>query len=121
MDKNGIPVLSEKDIKTIINGVNIEVKFINGKQHTFLNNKDVTNLIHNATISDYSSRVSAIPEVRQHILELQRNIAKTGNVVMEGRDITSHVLPSAKYKFFVFLLTFGISVLKIISIHRNSI
>ena len=52
-------------------------------------------------MSDYSSRVSAIPSIRQHILQLQRNIAKENNIVMEGRDITSHVLTDAKYKFFV--------------------
>ena len=66
-----------------------------------MNGEDVTDYLHTPIISDYSSRVSAIPKVRDHVLELQRSIARSQNVVMEGRDITSHVLPKSKYKFFI--------------------
>lgn len=101
LDDNGIPILSGDEKLQIINNSDVKVKFIDGSQHTFLNGEDVTDKIYTATISDYSSRISAIPEVRDHILHLQRDVAKNNNVVMEGRDITSHVLPNAKYKFFV--------------------
>ena len=101
VDSNNMPKLSKLDIDKIINNVNVEVEFIDGKQHTILNGEDVSNKIYTPIISDYSSRVSAVPEIRQHILMLQRDIANKNNIVMEGRDITSHVLTDAKYKFFV--------------------
>lgn len=101
LDKNGMPIISEDEIKYLTDNTHVEVKFVDGKQRTILNGDDVTDLLYTPIISDYSSRTSAIPEIRQHILNLQRNVAKNNNVVMEGRDITSHVLPNAKYKFFV--------------------
>lgn len=96
-----LPICEKAEIEKITKGADVTVKFINGKQHTFLNGDDVTDLLSTPVISDYSSRVSVIPELRQHILQIQRNIANEHNIVMEGRDITSHVLPDAKYKFFV--------------------
>ncbi len=101
VDSDGIPQLSKEDIFKLINDVDVQVKFINGVQHTYINGNDVTEYLHTPLISDYSSRVSAVPEVRNHILQLQRDIATKQNVVMEGRDITSHVLPNSKYKFFI--------------------
>lgn len=101
VDNNNNVIVVAQEIKQIIDNVSITVEFIDGKQHTILNGEDVTELLHTPTISDYSSRVSAIPEIRSHILSLQREIANSNNIVMEGRDITSHVLPNAKYKFFI--------------------
>ena len=101
LDDKGIPVLSQKEINSLIKNTKVTVKFLNAKQHTFLNGDDVTDLLYTPIISDYSSRVSAITEIRNHILELQRDIAQKNNVVIEGRDIASHVIPGAKYKFFV--------------------
>ncbi len=100
-DDNGMPIVTKKDIEKMTTNANVEVKFLDGQQHTFLNGDDVSDLLKTPAASDYSSRVSAVPEIRDHILELQRKIARQHNVVMEGRDITSHVLPDAKYKFFV--------------------
>ena len=101
LDDKGMPIISKKEINYLTNNTDVGVKFIDGKQHTILNGEDVTGLLYTPIISDYSSRTSAIPEIREHILNLQRDIAKNNNVVMEGRDITSHVLPNAKYKFFI--------------------
>ncbi len=101
VDEKGIPKLNEKDMEILINDVDINVEFINGKQHTFLNGEDVSSLLHTPLMSDYSSRVGVIKKVREHILELQRNIAKKQSVVMEGRDIGSFVLPNSKYKFYL--------------------
>ena len=101
LDDEGMPKLSESDVHRLIKNVVVDVKFINGRQHTYVNNEDVTPFLHTPIISDYSSRVSAIPKVRDHVLELQRSIARTQNVVMDGRDITSHVLPKSKYKFYI--------------------
>lgn len=96
-----LPKCSKEEIEKITSSADVTVKFIDGQQHTFLNGNDVTDLLSTPIISDYSSRVSVIPELRQHILQIQRNIASEHNIVMEGRDITSHVLPNAKYKFFL--------------------
>lgn len=101
LDENGMPIINDDEIKFLTENTHVEVKFLDGKQRTILNGDDVTELLYTPIISDYSSRTSAIPEIRNHILNLQRSIAKNNNVVMEGRDITSHVLPNAKYKFFV--------------------
>ena len=101
LDEKGIPVLSKKEISALIKNTHVTVQFLAGKQHTLLNGDDVTDLLYTPIISDYSSRVSAIPEIRNHILELQRDISRNNNVVMEGRDIASHVIPDAKYKFFI--------------------
>ena len=101
VDENGVAHLNERDMERLINEVDIDVKFIDGKQHTFLNGEDVSDKLHNPLISDYSSRVSVIKKVRDHILHLQRSIAANQSVVMEGRDITSHVLPDSKYKFYL--------------------
>lgn len=101
LDEKGMPIITKKEVDSLVNNIKISVQFLDGEQHTFLNGDDVTSLLHTPIISDYSSRVSAIPEIRQHILNLQRQVAKENNVVMEGRDITSHVLPNAKYKFFI--------------------
>ncbi len=101
IEANGVPALDENEMNALINAVKIDVKFIDGKQHTLLNGEDVSDQLHNPTMSDYSSRVSVIKKVREHILELQRKIACEQNVVMEGRDITSFVLPNSKYKFYL--------------------
>jgi len=101
LDKNGKVIADKKEVDDIIKNARISVEFIDKKQHTFLNGDDVTDLLHTPIISDYSSRVSVIPDIRNYMVEIQREIASKNNVVMEGRDITSHVLPNAKYKFFV--------------------
>ena len=101
LNKDGSVIVDKEEIKDIIKNVKIDVDFVNKQQRTFLNGKDVTDQLHTLTMSDYSSRVSAVPEIRDYMVEIQREIARKNNVVMEGRDITSHVLPNAKYKFFI--------------------
>ena len=101
LDKDGNAITNDKEVEDVINNAKIEVKFIDGRQHTFLNGDDVTDLLHTKIISDYSSRVSAVPKIRDYVSNIQRDVASKNNLVMEGRDVTSHVLPNAKYKFFV--------------------
>lgn len=73
-----------------------------GSQCVYLNSEDVSSLIRTPEISMAASKVSAIPEVRAFLLDLQRDIAKENNVIMDGRDIASVVLPDAKPKIFLF-------------------
>jgi CMP/dCMP kinase len=78
-----------------------KIEFGPGKGRVFLNGEDVTEEIQDAAVSDAASKVSAIPAVRRALLGLQRDIAETASVVMEGRDIGSVVFPHAQVKIFL--------------------
>lgn len=73
-----------------------------GMQHVLLNGRDVSKEIRENEISMYASTVSKIPEVRTFLLSLQRDMAKTHNVIMDGRDIGTVILPDAQLKIFLF-------------------
>lgn len=73
----------------------------NGEQHVYLGGEDVTGRIRSARVSMAASKVSAIPEVRAFLLDLQRGLARTRDVVMDGRDIGTVVLPGAQVKIFL--------------------
>ncbi len=72
-----------------------------GLQHMYLNGEDVTEAIRQHEVSDAASQVSAIPGVRDYLLEMQRRFARENNVVMDGRDIGTVVLPGARVKIFL--------------------
>lgn len=94
-----------KDADAIINMIkDIKVELAFNDKHeqvVLLNGEDVSGLIRTPEISMYASDVSAIPQVRAFLLDLQRNMAKTNNVIMDGRDIGTVVLPDAKIKIFL--------------------
>ena len=93
-----------KDTETIISNlgkVTLELKFIDGRQVILLNGEDVGDRIRTPEVSMAASAVSAIPEVRQYLLDMQRNIAKTNSVIMDGRDIGTVILPDAEVKIFL--------------------
>lgn len=101
LHENNIDVNDVKAIKKALKFINITVNFVNGEQLTILNGEDVTSKLYSSEISKLASTSSSLKSVRSKMLNLQRNIAKEHSVIMEGRDITSHVLPKAKYKFFL--------------------
>lgn len=72
-----------------------------GLQHMYLNGEDVTEAIRQHEVSDAASQVSAIPGVRDYLLDMQRRFARENNVVMDGRDIGTVVLPEARVKIFL--------------------
>lgn len=72
-----------------------------GLQHMYLGEEDVTIAIRQHKISDYASKVSAVPEVRAFLLEMQRKLARENHVIMDGRDIGTVVLPDADLKIFL--------------------
>ena len=72
-----------------------------GLQHMALNGEDVTGEIRLPEISRYASQVSAYPEVRAYLLEMQRQLAREHSVIMDGRDIGTVVLPDAEVKVFL--------------------
>jgi cytidylate kinase len=81
--------------------VDITVEFIDGAQHIFLGGEDVTDAIREPEVSRAASDVSAVPEVRERMVALQRKIAEGHDVIMDGRDIGTKVLPNATLKIFM--------------------
>ena len=79
----------------------IQLTYQDGAQHVLLNGEDVSEAIRTPEISYYASKVSAVPEVRRFLLETQRNMAKNGNILMDGRDIGTVVFPDAELKIFM--------------------
>jgi cytidylate kinase len=93
-----------KDTASVINNLDkftLKLKFVDGRQVILLNGEDVGDRIRTPEISMAASAVSAIPEVRQYLLDMQRNIAKTNSVIMDGRDIGTVILPDAEVKIFL--------------------
>ena len=86
----------------MLTGTNVELKYVDGVQAVYLNGDDVSAYIRTPEISMGASKVSAIPQVREFLLNLQRDIAQKNNVIMDGRDIATVVLPNADVKIFLF-------------------
>lgn len=89
------------DIDSVLSTIEVSIKFIDGAQHVFLNGEDVSDEIRTPEASMMASAVSAKPPVRAFLLEMQRKLARENNVIMDGRDIGTVVLPNATVKFFV--------------------
>ena len=99
--KSGV-IDDNKKIVSMLKDIKIKLKYNNGTQAVFLNGEDVSAYIRTPEISMGASKVSAIPEVRAFLLDLQRDIAKNNNVIMDGRDIATVVLPNADVKIFLY-------------------
>ncbi|MBQ9038100.1 MAG: (d)CMP kinase [Clostridia bacterium] len=84
-----------------VDDVDITVEFIDGAQHIFLGGEDVTQAIREPEVSMAASDVSAVPEVRERMVALQRKIAEGHDVIMDGRDIGTKVLPNATLKIYL--------------------
>ncbi|MDE5756917.1 MAG: (d)CMP kinase [Clostridia bacterium] len=89
------------DVKPLLNDINISYIKNGGENLICLNGRDVSEDIRRHEMSKYASEVSKIPEVRLFLVDMQRKIAESNDVVLDGRDITSYVLPNAKYKFYL--------------------
>ncbi len=88
-------------VSALLGDIKIELKFVDGAQRVFLNDEDVSEAIRTPDASMAASNVSAIPNVRAFLLDLQRDIAKKNNCLMDGRDIGTVVLPDAQIKIFM--------------------
>ena len=89
------------DIEEILSNTSVDIRFVEGEQRVFLDDIDVSDEIRTPNASMMASAVSAKPAVRAFLLDMQRNIAKENNVVMDGRDIGTVVLPNATVKIFL--------------------
>lgn len=97
----GVEVKNEDLVSAVVPLAEVELKYVNGIQHVYVNGDDVTSRIRTPRISEYASIVSSYGCVREHLLDLQRNIAKTNNIIMDGRDIGTTVLPDAQIKIYL--------------------
>lgn len=93
-------------VTELLSDFNISIQYENGSQKVILNHEDVSDKIRSDEVSMGASNVSAIPAVRKRLVELQQEMASNTSVVMDGRDIGTHVLPNADVKIF---LTAGVA------------
>ena len=100
--RKGLKKEDKAEIISMLNDIYVNLSFNDeGTQIVLLNGEDVSSYIRTPEASMFASAVSAIPEVRAFLLDLQRNMAKSDNVIMDGRDIGTVVLPDAKIKIFL--------------------
>ena len=101
MRRKGIPTTDFAAVAGNLGGVEVRLAFRDGEQRVFLAEEDVSDAIRTQDISIAASNVSAVPEVRAFLFDLQRDLAKKNHVVMDGRDIGTVVLPNAQVKIFL--------------------
>lgn len=100
--ENGIDTKNETDkLVSRLDEINIEIKYTADGQRVILNGKDVSKTIRREDVSVGASNVAVIPKVREKLVRMQQEMAKNDNVIMDGRDICSHVLPNAQVKIFL--------------------
>lgn len=98
----GVQLGDTAGILPVLNGgLDVSLKYEDGVQHVLLNGEDVSGLIRTPEMSKYASFVSAVPQVRAFLLDAQRDMAKKHNVIMDGRDIGTVILPDAEVKIFL--------------------
>ena len=88
-------------VTSLLPDINIEVRYEDGSQHIYLNGTDLGDKIRTPEMSMYASAVSAIPAVRAHLLDTQKDIAAKNSVIMDGRDIGTVILPNADLKIYL--------------------
>lgn len=93
--------IADADIESSLENADVSLRFADGAQRVFLGDRDVSELIRTPEISMAASRTSAIPAVRAYLFETQQKIARENNIIMDGRDIGTVVLPNADVKIFL--------------------
>ena len=97
----GIDTKDEEGVTSILSAIDIDIRHEGVEQHIYLDGENVSDKIRTPEISMAASNVSAIPAVRVAMVDMQRKLAENHDVVMDGRDIGSHVLPDAQIKIFL--------------------
>ena len=100
-DRNGVNIDDASRVEAALSHITLDVNIKNGTQHVYLNSYDVSEEIRLPEISMAASKVSAIPAVREYLLQFQRDMAASQNVIMDGRDIGTVVLPNAEVKIYL--------------------
>ena len=99
--REGIDPQDDEAVSAALPCARISFCFEDGAQHTYLNGEDVSQSIRTPEISDYASKSSALPCVREKLLALQRDFAAENDLIMDGRDIGTTVLPDAQIKIYL--------------------
>ena len=99
--RKGMDTKNAEQVTSILNDTKVSLRFVEGEQRVFLGDEDVSLAIRTPEASMAASNVSAIPAVREFLFDLQRNIAKENDCLMDGRDIGTVVLPDAQVKIFL--------------------
>ncbi len=99
--RNGKNPENQADAEEIVNNARLSLKYENGKQSVILDDEDVTDMLYSDQISVGASQISVHKIVREKMVELQRQVANSQSVIMDGRDIGSVVLTMAKYQFYL--------------------
>jgi cytidylate kinase len=99
--RNQIDGSDEKAVSDSLDAVSVEIRYVDGEQKVLLNGEDVTSLIRTEEVGNMASATSKYPAVRAKLLELQRDLARKMDVVMDGRDIGTTILPDAEVKIYL--------------------
>lgn len=97
----GATTTDASQVVPLLHSIDVELRFEDGVQNVYLNGENVSDKIRTPEMSIAASNVSAIPKVRDFLLDLQRNIAQNNNIIMDGRDIGTVILPDAQVKIFL--------------------
>jgi len=97
----GISVKDEEAVARLLEDIDLKTVYVDGEQQILLNGVNVMPYIRTPEMSTAASDISALPCVRKKLVEMQREVAKQYDVVLDGRDIGTYVLPDAPYKFFL--------------------
>lgn len=98
---NGLNELEEEKIKELLSKTDFKVEYVDGVQYVYVNDEEVSDKIRTAEVSKFTSLFAKSPAVRDFLIDTQRNLANTNNIIMDGRDIASVVLPNADVKIFL--------------------
>ena len=99
--KKGINPDNKKAVADACRDAQVTIGYENGAQQIYLNGENVTAMLRTEEVGNMASKTSAIPEVRQKLLELQRSLAEEKDVIMDGRDIGTNILPEADVKIYL--------------------
>ncbi|NCB00044.1 MAG: (d)CMP kinase [Clostridia bacterium] len=97
----GLSPKDEAAVGTLLESTDLDIRFVAGAQEVWLDGVNVSEAIRTPEASRAASDVSTLPVVRRALVDLQRKIASRQSLIMDGRDIGTHVLPDAKHKFFL--------------------
>ena len=99
--ENGIEAEEKEKIAEACKDADVTIRYEDGQQQVYLNGKNITAKLREEAVGNMASKSSAIPEVRAKLLELQRELARKEDVILDGRDIGTCVLPDADVKVFL--------------------
>ena len=99
--ENEVDYNEESQLLEALDKINIEIKYVDGAQRVILNDRDVSEAIRREEVGQAASTTSALKPVRAKLLDLQRDIAAKNDVIMDGRDIGTNILPNAELKIYL--------------------